>query len=269
MPSPKQKTSSLPSSSKNSSKLSAKSHNSLKKTTKPKISKGTPKLDKPKKPTEDTDAVQRILSEQLNNLLPSDDLASVTMLVPALLEEKFCAPLPPYRVLLGYSNLEETPEHCQWAALCLYPGITERRAIKAVKLLVKKLPKSANPKGGRTAYSLDRWMHEAFERCTNGGGEYGSGDQWITHYLKHAYLRNLSEWQRSPHAQKTKPLVSCPELEVLKPGTTRKGAIICRAVAGAFGGGSTFIKREYRSWLETHQSRKPKRYTTKKQDTRD
>ena len=55
MLSPKQKKSSLPSSSKNSSKLSAKSHNPLKKTTKPKISKTTPKLDKPKKPTEPAD----------------------------------------------------------------------------------------------------------------------------------------------------------------------------------------------------------------------
>jgi hypothetical protein len=268
MPSPKQKKTSTPSSPKAPSKQSTKSRKP-KKTTKPKISKATPKLDKPKKPTEDTDSVQRILSEQLNNLLPSDDLACVTMKVPALLEEKFCAPLPPYRVLLGYSNLEETPEHCRWAALCLYPGITERRAIKAVKLLVKKLPKSAKPKGGRTAYSPDLWMHEAFERCTNGGGEHGPGDQWITHYLKHAYFRNLSEWQRSPQAQETKPLVSCPELEVLKPGTTQKGAIICRAVAGAFTAQLTFVKEQYRSWLETHQGRKPKRYTTKKLDTRD
>ena len=63
-----------------------------------------------KKPTEPTKATRlgcSTLRQQLKNLLPSDHLAHVTMKLPQVLEGNLSGPLRPYRVLFGYSNLEE------------------------------------------------------------------------------------------------------------------------------------------------------------------
>ncbi|GJL65127.1 MAG: hypothetical protein NPIRA05_00980 [Nitrospirales bacterium] len=129
--------------------------------------------------------------------------------------------------MVGYQGNEDEPEACKVAVLALYPGITLGQARKATELIVKKLPKSKS-KGGQTPYNLELQMTVRF------------------YFLKIAqdesYISRLSSPGKNP--------------EKLSKNINRKGAAICRAIAGHLGVSEKFVNNRYRAWLDEQGQRK-------------
>ena len=222
MPSGKKQKSFTSPKRKATSKLSVKNPKSGKGPTRSKASRSTSTLNtNPIPPDLITFPPQEVWELAFTSFIPDSVTRLRHLNTKALEGAGKYGPYKPYYAMVGYQGNVDEPTECKVAVLALYPGITLGQAQRAAELLVEKLPISKT-KGGQTPYNLELRMTIRY------------------HILKitqdESYITRLF-----PPGEK---------LRMLPKNKSRRGAEICRAIAGHLEVSETFVQKCYRKWLD-------------------